>query len=771
MNLRPNVNVLIALIFSIILPCSTFGIEPIATFGKPSPEKHAFLTNQTLLRTDYFGTNIQIVDGDTREIIDEFGVRSKDSYVVFSPSAEHVAILEENNSAKTTTVNIWDVIARELISEWEAPSFINHNAEFDPIQPLLVSSDNNEILIWNWQTGELIGKMNGERRPSIECDVDLQPPINKSVGRTCSSRPDDHDYVFTPDSKHLIVASKRPDIELWSLETHELIGHYEGHAGNWVEGLAISPDGRYLASFESITNFVYLWDVVSTQLLWKVPIDDREISELLFSPNGEHLYAAHNNVYILDVKSGQRIDSFGNDYWQLQQMIISPDGNIMLLQYGGNYFQGGVLELWDTNMKKQKKVFADYIGGLPVLSSDGETMISIESFYIKVWDIPTQQVRFALPGLYHFEKGIAISPDNKRIAYSKYPGVEIANIQNGEIEAQTQEFAIYFEDAEFSSSGRWLAAVDSFGYLFVWDLIDPEKMHRVNTDYPAWKHRFEKIAFSDNDQYMAATARTEENDNYNYWVIVWKRNVDNFKFQYRFETSKHDDSHYSSLTFATLADGATVLAIAGQSETQIWRIFPETTQHVSTLPGANSPIHFGHEKRYLFTNQYGELQIWDWKTSRRIKFPSSPNYQGLSPDGSYLVGTDEIGRYQIWDAKELFSTLPYSVEPNGKQLVTLGQIKRNQLMQNFPNPFNPETWIPFKLTDESIVTIEIHNSTGELVRSISPGRKTAGEYSNQSQAVHWDGKNNDGEPVSSGIYFYTINAGDFSATRKMLIRK
>ena len=114
---------------------------------------------------------------------------------------------------------------------------------------------------------------------------------------------------------------------------------------------------------------------------------------------------------------------------------------------------------------------------------------------------------------------------------------------------------------------------------------------------------------------------------------------------------------------------------------------------------------------------------------------------------------------------------PMDVEPKGKKLVSLGQIKRNELLQNFPNPFNPETWIPFRLADETDVTIRIYSLTGKLVDSLSMGKMAAGDYTSQSEAVHWDGSNENGEPVSSGVYFYTITAGEFSATRKMQIRK
>ncbi|RKU24613.1 hypothetical protein C6497_17495 [Candidatus Poribacteria bacterium] len=115
--------------------------------------------------------------------------------------------------------------------------------------------------------------------------------------------------------------------------------------------------------------------------------------------------------------------------------------------------------------------------------------------------------------------------------------------------------------------------------------------------------------------------------------------------------------------------------------------------------------------------------------------------------------------------------LQMDVNPKRKKLVSLGQIKRNELLQNFPNPFNPETWIPFRLLDDVNVTVRIHAATGKLVRTFSLGKIPAGDYTSQSQAIHWDGCNQEGESVSSGVYFYTIKAGSFSATRKMLIRK
>ena len=112
-----------------------------------------------------------------------------------------------------------------------------------------------------------------------------------------------------------------------------------------------------------------------------------------------------------------------------------------------------------------------------------------------------------------------------------------------------------------------------------------------------------------------------------------------------------------------------------------------------------------------------------------------------------------------------------SVEPQSKYFTTLGDIKRTSLMQNFPNPFNPETWIPYYLADAAFVTVRIYNVKGELIRSIDVGKQAAGAYTSRRRAVHWDGKDDIGQSVASGVYFYQLLADDFSETRRMVVMK
>ena len=93
------------------------------------------------------------------------------------------------------------------------------------------------------------------------------------------------------------------------------------------------------------------------------------------------------------------------------------------------------------------------------------------------------------------------------------------------------------------------------------------------------------------------------------------------------------------------------------------------------------------------------------------------------------------------------------------------------LFANYPNPFNPETWIPYQLAKPADVTVTIYASDGNVVRTLALGHQAAGMYKHRSQAAYWDGKNELGESVASGLYFYTLTAGEFTATRKMLILK
>ena len=123
------------------------------------------------------------------------------------------------------------------------------------------------------------------------------------------------------------------------------------------------------------------------------------------------------------------------------------------------------------------------------------------------------------------------------------------------------------------------------------------------------------------------------------------------------------------------------------------------------------------------------------------------------------------------------ASLALGIAPEGGPMVAAPAVfaglavEKTGLLPNYPNPFNPETWIPYELAETAEVTVSIHASDGKLVRTLALGQLPAGVYQSRSRAAYWDGRNAQGEFVASGVYFYTLSAGEFSATRKMVIRK
>ena len=142
--------------------------------------------------------------------------------------------------------------------------------------------------------------------------------------------------------------------------------------------------------------------------------------------------------------------------------------------------------------------------------------------------------------------------------------------------------------------------------------------------------------------------------------------------------------------------------------------------------------------------------------------------------GMSLLQASDVRRW-IRDAKAA-NAYPTGIAALERLLAALTRAeapppKETVLLANYPNPFNPETWIPYQLSDPAEVTVSIYSVDGKLVRTLELGQVPAGIYQSRSRAAYWDGRNAQGEPVASGVYFYTLTAGDFSATRKMVIRK
>ncbi|MFC1716980.1 PKD domain-containing protein [Candidatus Poribacteria bacterium] len=212
----------------------------------------------------------------------------------------------------------------------------------------------------------------------------------------------------------------------------------------------------------------------------------------------------------------------------------------------------------------------------------------------------------------------------------------------------------------------------------------------------------------------------------------------------------------------------------------------------ATVPTGNTEFNFEAGDMNFHSNEYQWLVIdqndtnAQYKGSGTINGDPDPNGElykfmlwakDLDPD------EDDTFRIKIW--YEVGDTENVVYDNGFDQPIGGGNIKIHgggnstapmrpsefTLLQNYPNAFNPETWIPYQLPADMGVAIRIYNISGRLVRTLDLGHKSAGFYTSKDKAAYWDGRNESGEHVSSGIYFYNIQAGEFTATKKMTVAK
>ncbi len=174
-------------------------------------------------------------------------------------------------------------------------------------------------------------------------------------------------------------------------------------------------------------------------------------------------------------------------------------------------------------------------------------------------------------------------------------------------------------------------------------------------------------------------------------------------------------------------------------------------------------------------NNIYDNSVWDLYVTSSNDFKAEGNYWGTSTPEDVIYHGNDNASYGTVDFNP-FSTglaappslVKFPVNPPPAAVATP---MVTAAYQNFPNPFNPETWMPYDLGEEAEVTITIYNTSGNIIRTLPLGIQPAGKYTNRSKAAYWNGRSDTGELVSSGVYFYRLKMGDYHATKKLLILK
>ena len=236
------------------------------------------------------------------------------------------------------------------------------------------------------------------------------------------------------------------------------------------------------------------------------------------------------------------------------------------------------------------------------------------------------------------------------------------------------------------------------------------------------------------------------------------------------------DSHSASIQFTYIDYPPWDLDKSGS--VNIFDLVGVASQFGQTAPGLSGDID-GNGTVNIFdlvlvASHFGEATVA--AAPPRVALNST----GFGPTQHIRMGLTERDasvrrRIALTELENLSDTDPrilFAAKSLRQQLAKAGEIPSDtMLLPNYPNPFNPETWIPYQLADAADVSIFIYNTLGQPVRHLEIGHRHAGRYVEHSDAAYWDGRNDAGELVTSGVYFYSIEAGEFSASRKMVIGK
>ena len=771
-------------------------------------------------------STIHLWDVETRQLTRTLtGHSSPVLSVAFSPDGKTIA-----SGSHDDTVRLWDVETAENTHTLEGHTTWIENIVFSPDGKTIASSNWEEIYLWDVATTTQKQAIKGHTGwiRSIDISPDGKTIViisyNKDILWDIGTRkykqtlknPWNLSYVaFSPDGK-TIAGGGINTIGLWDAETGERTKRFSGlerFSGGpaQIESIAFSPNGKTIAT-GGADGTVLLWDVEIGKDTHTLAGHTSFVNSISFSPDGKTIATGSTDqtVRLWDAETGKLKHTLEGHTNNVHGVAFSPDGKTVA---SGAY--GDRVYLWDPETGQRKQISN---GGVPrgdrvAFSPDGKTIAIGEFYTIRLWDVKTQQYTHTFTGHTESITNVVFSPDGQTLASSSRDGTVLlwdttppVNVEatvhvsvpmywidktHGTLHRST---GTTVENIATSVRGATGIAVDVAGGKIYWTQQTSDRTGKIQcADLEGSNVQLVKDLTS---APRSIAIDTLNNKLYltNSWGKVQRMNFDGSSFRPNLITGLT-----SPTSLALDVAGGKIYWIqqtsARTGTVQCANLNGSNVQLVRNLKSAPHDITIDtlNNKLYL-TNSWGKVQ--------RMNFNASGFEPNLITGRNAPLGIvlDAVGGKVYWT--EAGSVYRANLNGENIQTVVTGldtpsdivlQISTNmspaaprnallksgeapipdesRLFANYPNPFNPETWIPYQLADPADVTLYIYSASGVLVRTLSLGSQAAGVCQDHSRAAYWDGRNAQGELVASGIYFYSLMAGDFKATRKMVIRK
>ena len=731
-------------------------------------------------------------------------------YAVFSPDGKTLA-----SQTWGGILRLWDVE-----TAIQKASFNDvYGASFSPDSTLFATGHRGTVVLWDVATGRQkatfpAGQYNqhlnfspdGKTLASANTDhaVYLWDVTTLARKATLWHRDDVRSVHFSPDSATLASGGDDRTIRLWDIAT--LKQKTELSHQSYVGRVDFSPDGSTLASIVSNwnggwLNTMYLWDV-ATGTRKATLSHDANLNHYNFSPDGTTLATARNDNYVRlwDVATGtHKATLTGHTGW-VRSVNFSPNGETLT-----SASDDGTVLLWEFSSMRTVSITPTVVAS-PAIGEQLTVQVSITAgsnvggYQATVQFDPTVlgYVESA-NGAYLPEGAFFVSPvvteNTVKIAGSSLSGV--SQKASGALVTLTfrvlavKESILNLTDVILTdNAGEHLPHFTVSGRVVEPEPLASSAIVRVTPVSVTSPEIGETLVLS--AEIVGGEDITDYHLNWHYDTAALEYISSNTGSYVPEGGVGSGDGTLATATFQVNVRKTSTVSVSGiltklnglphvptfESAEVIAPVFGDVNRdgEVNILDLVAVASNFGksvpEEGHPADVNEDGLINIVDlvkvagaWGTGTAAPTPIA--------EAQHVTLTQADVQQWLTQAQQLNFTDPTSLRGIRflEQLLAALTPKETALLANYPNPFNPETWIPYQLATPADVSISIYAVDGRLVRALDLGHQPVGNYHGKSRAAYWDGKNEIGESVASGVYFYTLTAGDFTATRKMLILK